>query len=497
MDVQDNLYYAREFNRHTWSEHPEANRFITYLWDKFFSKEFSQFGRGKRPRIGLREQLKVLILDLYLNWSDDPIKFLGVHMRPQSYVVNSRYKSTRTTALVIKLIHYASYLGLIEFHEGNEGANRVSRIRPTTMLKVLWGDYEFNPLDIATHENKEVIILNEAEFDDILKKKKKSLPIEYKDSDNASIPQMRGDLEKYNKLLRETFIDIPTLKIPVIKHEKKVDGFPIEKFVNISQHNKFVRRIFYRGSWGLGGRFHGGWWQQLGEEWRKQIYINDKPTYEQDYSGLHVNLAYGLEDKLPKQDPYTVDPITGFDKVEQRRVIKKFVLITINSNSIKSACSAFRKEEETGSIYKKFRNKDLQVLLDAFIEKNQIIKNYLCSDKGVDFMALDGRITARIINYFTNKSVPILTIHDSYISNHKHAKELITVMNKAIKKEIGVKINIDEEDFVFTEALANPGNELFKMKELLDYQDNTRHYTKTNEYKQRLKQFHNNQRNIQ
>ena len=70
-------------------------------------------------------------------------------------------------------------------------------------------------------------------------------------------------------------------------------------------------------------------------------------------------------------------------------------------------------------------------------------------------------------------------------------------MNKAIKKEIGVEINIDEEDFVFTEALANPGNELFKMKEFLEYQDNTRDYTKTNEYKQRLKQFHNNQRNIQ
>ena len=232
-------------------------------------------------------------------------------------------------------------------------------------------------------------------------------------------------------------------------------------------------------------------------EWRKKIYINDKPTYEQDYSGLHINLAYVLEGKKPERDPYTVSLIPGFEKVEQRRVIKKFVLIAINSNSIKSACSAFRKEEETGSIYKKFRNKDLQVLLDAFIEKNQIMKNYLCSDKGVDFMALDGRITARIINYFTNKSVPILTIHDSYISSHKHVKELITVMNKAIKKEIGVKINIDEEDFVFTEALANPGNELFKMKELLEYQDNTRHYTKTNEYKQRLKQFHNNQRNIQ
>jgi len=173
------------------------------------------------------------------------------------------------------------------------------------------------------------------------------------------------------------------------------------------------------------------------------------------------------------------------------------VLIAINSNSIKSACSAFRQEEETGSVYKKFRNKDLQVLLDAFLEKNQIIEKYLCSDKGVDFMTLDGRITARIINYFTNKSVPILTIHDSYIANHKHVKELITVMNETIKKEIGVKINIDEEDFEFTEALANPGNELFKMKELLEYQDNIRHYTKTNEYKQRLKQFHNNQRNIQ
>ena len=123
--------------------------------------------------------------------------------------------------------------------------------------------------------------------------------------------------------------------------------------------------MFYRADWNLGGRFHGGWWQRVGEEWRKQIYINDESTIEQDYSGLHINLLYGLQGLQPQQDPYALDKLLDFEAKQQRKVVKGIVLNAINADSEKSAYAAFRQQQETGSLEKSLKDEQLQLLLDA------------------------------------------------------------------------------------------------------------------------------------
>ena len=71
---------------------------------------------------------------------------------------------------------------------------------------------------------------------------------------------MRPQVQRYNALLWRTFIDIPTREEPVIEQpywDKKAREMKIRR-VKLSQDNKFVRRVFYRDDWNLGGRFHGG-----------------------------------------------------------------------------------------------------------------------------------------------------------------------------------------------------------------------------------------------
>jgi hypothetical protein len=53
-----------------------------------------------------------------------------------------------------------------------------------------------------------------------------------------------------------------------------------------------VHRVFNRSSFDNGGRFYGPWWQQCPKKWRREIFINDAPTIEQDYSSLHIALLY-------------------------------------------------------------------------------------------------------------------------------------------------------------------------------------------------------------
>ena len=218
-----------------------------------------------------------------------------------------------------------------------------------------------------------------------------------------------------------------------------------------SNIDKFVRRIFYRGRWYFGGRFHGGWWQQIGKEWRKQIYINDDSTVEQDYSGLHINLLYALVGQAQPDDTYDLNPISFIDLDDQRNLVKSLALVTINSSSEKQAFRAFRYKQGKGSRYKKLKNKELSFILDAFKEKHKSIESYMCSDYGVKLMNLDGKITAYIINHFTTNNIPILTIHDSYITTNDKTLELQKTMNNAINEIVGgagIKIDQGEKGIV-------------------------------------------------
>ena len=131
---------------------------------------------------------------------------------------------------------------------------------------------------------------------------------------------VRAEMKRYNALLRRSFIDIGDL----------------EKAIHQDQHwNKFVRRIFYRGSWEYGGRLHGGFWQQVNEDVRKKILINDFTTVELDFSGLHINIAYELEGLTPlSADAYQVELIFNVTVEEQREWMKSLSLMCFKAKSL-------------------------------------------------------------------------------------------------------------------------------------------------------------------
>ena len=64
-----------------------------------------------------------------------------------------------------------------------------------------------NLLTINPDKHKEVIVLNDTG----------SKAIEYKDEDYAEIPRMRTEMQKYNELLRKSFIDIGDLEEPIYR----------------------------------------------------------------------------------------------------------------------------------------------------------------------------------------------------------------------------------------------------------------------------------------
>ena len=102
-------------------------------------------------------------------------------------------------------------------------------------------------------------------------------------------------------------------------------------------------------------------------------------------------------------------------------------------------------------------------------------------------MNIDGRITAKVINHFTKKNIPVLTVHDSYINPYTHTGELRRVMNDAVAEELkGFKINIDQEGVGIDQLQAFKNMDRINA---LDYNhSNVPFYSRTEGYNNRLKQ---------
>jgi hypothetical protein len=245
-------------------------------------------------------------------------------------------------------------------------------------------------------------------------------------------------LDAYNSLLSRTFIDIPILEEKFIKMEG-------DSPVYVNQRDKFVRRVFNRGSFECGGRFYGGWWQRCPKKWRQSIFINDQPTNEVDFSGLHVVMLYA-ERGVPYwhvvgRDPYEIQvPDFLDDEMQARNVAKKLMLVLINAGSVKDAFSAFRNKAPQGSFEKRLDNVQLEIVRRLLVEQHEIIADSLGSDAGIRLMNRDSEISARIIDRFTEIGTPILSVHDSYIVTDGHEDFLIEAMSEAFQAVMGVPL---------------------------------------------------------
>ena len=439
--LPEELEHSRPLDVHKWSDYKHVNVFIDVIWDEFFSSKYPVNPKaGNRSKSKPKKQLKVLLLDLYVAWLSDPTLLVGIGLSKSDYKAKSRYNELHISFELVNIVHLLALdFDLIDYHCGTEVSGMVTRFWPTPLLLKKFTQADLGIKDVYRHPNMEVIYLGKNNFEGEVDRSKKKKYVEYEDKDAPeAIHQWRIDLKAYNKLLAESFIDIVTLEVPFIKHpywDKKLKRHR-QQTVEVSPINSFVKRIFYREDWTLGGRFHGGWWQMVGSDWRKHIFINDKPTDEQDFSGLHVTLLYGLEGLQPPPDPYALNLESNFTQEENRKITKGLVLTAINAKSRKAAFKAFREGQKTGSAQKGLKDTELSIILDAFCSNNQPIEHYLCNDMGVNLMAMDGRITAKVINHFTKKGIPVLTVHDSYLADIEYQKELNEVMNEAITSEL-------------------------------------------------------------
>ena len=71
--------HSRILDVHRWSEHQEADLFFDEVFDTFLNRQ-------EPENVGInKKHLKVILLDLYVAWLNDPDLNIAVHMSPAAY----------------------------------------------------------------------------------------------------------------------------------------------------------------------------------------------------------------------------------------------------------------------------------------------------------------------------------------------------------------------------------------------------------------------------
>ena len=414
--------HSRPLDVHRWSEHPEVNTFVDDIFNTYF-----------KQKTNIRKKhLKVVLLDLYIAWKDDPTLSIGVAMSPKAYKAGkSRYNSLnikRTTIDIVKELEQNELIRLLGGKRISTKIGYVSRIWASDKLIKKFQDAGLNEFNIGHHEGKETIILRDSDKNEI-------------DTydDNTNVKRMRLQLTKYNKLLEKSFIDIQKYDAPRILIKPKRRRLSDEpKYVNISHHNKFVRRVFNNSSFEQGGRFYGGWWQRVDGKIRKDIRINNIATVEIDYSAIHVIMLYALMGidywSNFTKDPYDINIRFVNDPEHSRKIIKLLLLLGINANNETSLFRAFRNEHDYETMPYEFTNERLSEILTDIKKEHHPIAHKICSGEGIRLMNYDSMIVEHILDDFIKRDTAILSVHDSFVVLLGEENRLYSLMQEAFER---------------------------------------------------------------
>lgn len=415
------------------------------------------------------KQGKVLVLDLYHCYKGDKTRYIKFYLSPNSYETVDRYNHFNISYDVVKQLTTRLYANkYIELKKGFKDFKsehvECSKMKATEkLITFLEVEHGVKPSMVRTWKDQEVIILKEPTKKVkvgnryIKIKKKKTYPESRKTKD------MRRVVVKYNELLEKTYIDIDTDGFRYVRKIKSSDKDNRRKHdsLRIDLSLKRSYRVF-TGDFDNGGRFYGPWWQGCPEALRSRITINGDYTVEFDFSGLHIHLLYALLGlKLGDKEPYIYPKNNDSHKL--RKIYKLILLTSVNCGSDVECLIAVEDQlvddmEEEPDKYPE-EMPDLKAMLKELKDHHKPISGFINKKSGLRLQNIDSSIVEEVIKQMTSLSIPVLSVHDSFICREEDAEKVHATMKKAylevVLKEIGKikskKLNLSLDE-IFTTA---------------------------------------------
>ena len=326
--------------------------------------------------------------------------------------------------------------------KGKFSKSRFTRYRAEQKLLDLFSEKDHRTFPVMLpHKRGEALIVQEKVKTSDGGTKKQRLKFE----ETKHTERMRENLTVINGTLSRFWYDIEIeneqldkLSAELSSKENAEQGK--DYILDFSQ--KTLHRIFNDTNFETGGRFYGGWWQNIPRRYRSNIIIAGKRTVEFDYSSIHPTILYLQEGLTPPVDAYSLIIQQNFkeldvDQSKLRSMLKAAFNAMLNSKKpIKTQPNDIAPNH--------FGLKWSQVS-KAILDTHSAISRHFYSDTGRRLQRIDSEIAEIILLNFANRNIPVLPVHDSFIMHHGYFDELTKMMKKAFNEVVGGSINIDQK----------------------------------------------------
>ena len=278
--------------------------------------------------------------------------------------------------------------------------------------------------------------------------------------DTPSSNQMREYLKLINQNMLSHWYDLYVADDTYVLMQKEIatrrarNKQDKDKLQPVNLSKRTLRRVFGRGSFERGGRFYGGWWQNIPSAYRSVISINSNPTIEMDYSQYHPNILYNLHQAvLDNEDAY--DRILGH---EHRDLSKQIFNACLNASKELKRPPKGMKISHTGKTWKDIKR--------CLFTAHPQIKEAFFTDQGMELQYRDSQMAEQVMLTFAKAEKPILPVHDSFLVLIDDKELLLEEMQSAYTSVFGKNIVIDTKKAKF---MLMPPPDHFEVDEMTAY----------------------------
>ena len=180
--------------------------------------------------------------------------------------------------------------------------SRLSRYIASDLLLGLFtvDEIEAIPAIIPSYVDPELIRVRVKEKDESGVSRKRSVLI----TETPETLQMRENLGIINKALSKHWYDLEVPDEELSDLQKRLADDPEnERIIRMDQRS--LHRVFNDPALQTGGRFYGGWWQNIPREYRPYIVVNAKQMVELNYSNQNPSILYAQAGVIRPDDCYS------------------------------------------------------------------------------------------------------------------------------------------------------------------------------------------------
>jgi hypothetical protein len=426
------------------------------------TKEIRSRSRTEQEQIRFNYAVRHQLIELWKKHHTHKDNHSSIQKNKNFYSALQQYRDPYLTyRMAIQAFEGIQKLDLIEvtkngFYDRIKMEGNLTRYRATPKLSEMLGELDGHPLfDLPLNLDANTILLRK-------KIDGRNMLIPYEEDKDTE--QWRINLKEINSCFSRHMIDLRIKDSEVEALQERLLSDSEKEPIDLTK--KVLVRIFINSSFGEGGRFYRGWWENVPSEYRPFITINSKQTQEHDYSQLNPNMIYSLYNhELGSEDAYS--RVLG---PEHRDVVKQAFNAMFQRNKPLESKPRGINIDEIGMTWKELR----QAILNA----HKPIKDLFFTGLGNKLQFEDSIMAENVMLQFARMDYPALPIHDSFIMHHafgndgsKEESELEEAMRRAFHDRFHRDIGISRELVVRQETkyVSNKTREVTEgLEELLD-----------------------------